>query len=191
LSKTFYISDHHFSHANLLNPEYEHRPFSSVEAMDAHMIEAWNSVVGDDDTIIYGGDLTLSSKRHYKELVSSILNTLKGHKILVKGNHDRSRNNMVKLGFEEAHLYHFDEITKVLVVHNLIQSWGRVSHLIAKAECVLYGHVHSRILQTYENHNLDTGNFINICVEPLNYIPRTLTQLIKLRSEQLQAGYGK
>jgi len=185
LNKTFYISDHHFSHANLLNPDYEHRPFSSVEEMDSVMIKRWNSVVGDDDIVIYGGDLTLSSKRHYKELVASLLHTLKGHKILVKGNHDRSRNNMIKLGFEEAYLYHFDEITKILVVHDLIKSWNRVFPLIQKAHCVLYGHVHGRILTNYKEHNLNTGKFINICVEHLNYTPKTIEQLIKLRKEQL------
>jgi len=186
MSRTFYISDHHFSHANIIKQEYGDRPFFSVEEMDAFMVDKWNSVVDDEDTVIYGGDLTLSSKRHYKELVPELLRALKGHKILVKGNHDRSRNSMVKLGFEEAHLYHFDEITKVLVVHNLVGSWNRISHLVQRADCVLYGHIHSRLLTNYKEHNLNTGKFINICVEHLNYIPRTIEQLIKLRREQLQ-----
>ena len=36
---TYYIADTHFGHAGILN--LSRRPFSSVEEMDAVMIESW------------------------------------------------------------------------------------------------------------------------------------------------------
>lgn len=184
INKTFYISDHHFSHANLLLDSYVTRPFLNVEAMDLFMTEAWNFVVSPGDTVIYGGDLTLSSKRQYKTLVPNILNRLNGIKILVKGNHDRSHGTMVKLGFQSSSLYHFEN--GILVIHKLLLNWDRLKHQIEQADYVLYGHVHNLLLD--DPRVAGKEKFINICVEPLAYIPRTIGELKEIRKTQLERG---
>jgi len=51
---TFAISDPHFGHGNIIR--FCNRPFSSVETMDQALMDNWNNVVGDYDTVIMNGD---------------------------------------------------------------------------------------------------------------------------------------
>jgi len=66
----FFTSDHHFNHARII--EYANRPFSNVDEMDAEMIDRWNSVVGEYDTVYHLGDFTLgdreTAKRYFRQL---------------------------------------------------------------------------------------------------------------------------
>ena len=57
--------------------------------MDNHMFLSWNSVVGDDDLVLHLGDVTLLSRPSKCARLAEQLQTLKGHKILLRGNHDR------------------------------------------------------------------------------------------------------
>ena len=45
----YYISDLHFGHKKCI--EFDSRPFSSVEEMDAAIIQNWNSKVSDEDDV--------------------------------------------------------------------------------------------------------------------------------------------
>ena len=80
MSKTFYTSDTHFGHENIIR--YSGRPFSSVEEMNSTMIENWNSLVGPDDTVWHLGDVVMNVKWLHS------VSQLNGQKILVAGNHD-------------------------------------------------------------------------------------------------------
>ncbi|HTF53646.1 MAG TPA: metallophosphoesterase [Pseudonocardia sp.] len=78
----FYTSDLHFDHVNII--PFCGRPFESVFMMNSTIVENWNRVVKDDDTVYVLGDVTgggLSGLRWV-----SLLN---GRKILVAGNHDQ------------------------------------------------------------------------------------------------------
>lgn len=79
----FYTSDLHLGHARIV--ELAHRPFSSVEEMDETIIARWNATVADEDEVLILGDLAMGT------LVDSLAKvaTLRGHKYLVPGNHDR------------------------------------------------------------------------------------------------------
>lgn len=79
----YMISDTHFGHARII--ELSKRPFRNFEHMDQMLIENWNSIVGEDDTIFHLGDVALGSWDRW----DSILTRLNGYKILVVGNHDR------------------------------------------------------------------------------------------------------
>lgn len=57
--------------------------------MDNHMFLSWNSVVGDDDLVLHLGDVTLLSRPSKAPSLSEKLQNLRGHKILIRGNHDR------------------------------------------------------------------------------------------------------
>lgn len=78
----YFTSDHHFSHKNII--QLCNRPFNSVEDMDEEMIRRWNSVVGEQDTVYYLGDFSLSIKP-----VKGYVKRLNGYKILIAGNHDK------------------------------------------------------------------------------------------------------
>ena len=81
---TFFTSDHHFGHQNIL--EYllkkESRPFSCLEEMHEVMIERWNSVVRCNDIVYHLGDFCFGRKN------ISIGGRLNGKKKLIMGNHD-------------------------------------------------------------------------------------------------------
>lgn len=79
--KTFYISDTHFGHFNII--KHCNRPFSTAEEMDRVMIENWNSTVARNDTVFILGDFVFS-----KIPPAEYLNKLNGRKIVIVGNHD-------------------------------------------------------------------------------------------------------
>ena len=54
---TFFTSDTHFGHANIIN--LCNRPFKDVNHMNDMLVENWNSVVSDDDTVFHLGDFAL------------------------------------------------------------------------------------------------------------------------------------
>ena len=49
--KTFYTSDTHFCHANIIR--LCNRPFKDVDYMNEKLIENWNKVVPEDGTVFH------------------------------------------------------------------------------------------------------------------------------------------
>lgn len=98
----WFTSDTHFSHKHVI--EYCHRPFASVEEMNAEMIRRWQAVVKPTDTIFHLGDFAFCGA----VAMTEILKQLPGHKVLVLGNHDHHKQEkFVRLGFQQAvHHYH-------------------------------------------------------------------------------------
>lgn len=80
---TFFTSDTHFGHANIIR--FCNRPFKNVEEMNEALIENWNKVVSDDDTVFHLGDFAFGGSNVWKEIIPR----LKGHINLIIGNHDR------------------------------------------------------------------------------------------------------
>ena len=78
-----YISDLHFGHKAVV--DFDHRPFSGVEEMDAVLIQLWNSRVTKNDQVYILGDFAFHNEKPY----SWYLKQLKGQKHLVIGNHDK------------------------------------------------------------------------------------------------------
>lgn len=78
----FYTSDLHFGHDNVIR--FDKRPFADVEEMDQYIITRWNERVSEDDTVYILGDICHRNSRDS----SWYLKQLKGHKILILGNHD-------------------------------------------------------------------------------------------------------
>ena len=79
----YFISDTHFYHSNII--KYCDRPFKDTNEMNETIINNWNSIVKNNDTIYHLGDFCLSTNDEIK----SIFNKLNGNKILIRGNHDR------------------------------------------------------------------------------------------------------
>ena len=96
-ANVFLTSDLHLGHANILR--YCRRDFADVEEMDRALIENWNQVVDDEDTVYVLGDFALCKV----DALPGYVSALKGHKILIKGNHDRSAEVMLAAGFEAVH----------------------------------------------------------------------------------------
>lgn len=76
------ISDTHFQNDNII--KYCNRPFVNSDAQTERLVHYWNERVQPEDTVIHCGDFILGNPASALE----ILQSLNGHIILVRGNHD-------------------------------------------------------------------------------------------------------
>ena len=140
-----FYSDPHFGHKGML--KYAQRPYQSVDQMNAALIANYNSVVGEEDCVLWLGDCFFMSFDKSK----AILDSLKGSKALVIGNHDRSANRMAAMGFsfvsEEAHI---NIAGRAVKVSHYPYQWGAVDQRTLpypvrqyKGEILMHGHTHS------------------------------------------------
>jgi calcineurin-like phosphoesterase family protein len=93
--KVWLISDTHFNHAKLAT--YCERPDNFTELIARN----WRNIVKPDDLVIHLGDVIIGDRR----MAKPIMDGLPGHKVLVRGNHDRSHSNtwwMENGGFDFA-----------------------------------------------------------------------------------------
>lgn len=165
----YLISDTHFNHKNII--EYEDRPFHDVAAMNEAMIRNWNAIVGPDDTVIHLGDVGLGSESSLKEIVPQ----LNGHKILIRGNHDRKSDSFFyDCGFEEIHrtyIYTYWDGTVIYMSHTPESRPGDGR----KYDLHFFGHVHTK--GDYPNV---CRNGACLCVERWGYKPIPIDKLISL-----------
>lgn len=82
MTETFFTSDTHFGHKNILEYEKDARPFNSVEEMNEQLISNWNSTVSPKDIIFHLGDFAFGRNN------VDIAARLNGRKRLILGNHD-------------------------------------------------------------------------------------------------------
>ncbi len=80
--QTFFTSDTHFDDQYAI--QYFNRPFRSVDEMNVVMVEKWNSVVTENDTVYQLGDFTLDDIRHFTKWVSQLNGNIK----ILPGSHD-------------------------------------------------------------------------------------------------------
>lgn len=80
----FFSSDLHFNHVNLFENYGRSKFFSSVEDMNETIIANHNSVVSEDDTVYFLGDVVMGKRAESLPL----LGNLNGTKHLILGNHD-------------------------------------------------------------------------------------------------------
>lgn len=177
MSKTFFTSDLHFGHNNIIR--YDNRPFSSIEEMDLELIKRWNNKVSKCDTVYILGDISW----YNDEKTFEIFSQLNGSKRLIKGNHDRT-NGKIKNLFESIKDY--DEIkindTTLILSHYPIHMYNHHYH----GAIMLYGHVHNskenELVQQFAtqlNNIYDCPvNMINVGCMNCNYEPMTLEELL-------------
>lgn len=92
---TWLIADTHFGHASVI--EYDKRPFRSVEGMNEAIIRRWKHTVKDGDIVYHLGDFSLGLSRDQE---ANILSMLPGTKVLIRGNHDRTKAACRELGWD-------------------------------------------------------------------------------------------
>lgn len=155
MSKIFFIGDTHFGHSQII--DYEQRPFVNVEEMDKELINRWNSVVMDEDTVFMIGDFSF----YDKEKTTEICRGLKGKKILIIGNHDdKQAEYYIDCGFHKVYEYPI-----------ILEGFWMISHepLYLNKNMPyanIYGHVHGNEMYVdYSKHSFCA------CVERINYTP--------------------
>ena len=81
--QTFFISDTHFDDEFAI--PYFNRPFQSVDEMNVALVERWNNVVTDNDTVYHLGDFTTKDPSHFTKWARQ----LNGNIRILPGNMDR------------------------------------------------------------------------------------------------------
>lgn len=170
MSKVLVTSDLHFFHGNVI--QYENRPFRDIQDMNECLIENWNRSVSRCDHVFVLGDVSFGNKEDTK----SVINQLKGRKILIMGNHDRGRSVN-----SFWHYVGFDEVSKYPIIYDkniIMQHEPPSSEYFEDKDTpfkVLYGHVHlSEMFKTV------TRNTVCVCTERWNFAPVELTKCLEL-----------
>lgn len=163
MANTFFISDTHFGHANIIKFERDDgtplRPFDTVEDMDEALVKNWNDRVGVKDTVYHLGDVVINRK------ALPTMDRLNGRKVLIKGNHD-----IFKL---KDYVKYFDDIRayKVMPKHRIICSHIPIHpDSLERWNLNIQGHLHA--------NNLPDKKYFNVSVEQINYTPITLEEIL-------------
>ena len=174
----YVISDTHFYHNNII--KYCNRPFKDVETMNEFMIDKWNSIVSDEDIVLHLGDFGFGSK----EQLTNICQQLKGHKILLKGNHCSRKGNAfwLECGFEQVYKQKEMLLTEILgISQDFIKTDSDVilSHYprqVPDNKLNIHGHIHNAPLDI---NQFNQNNHINVSVEMIDYKPVSLIKIVK------------
>lgn len=189
----FYISDLHFNCSN----RFENRTLEH----DQMIIDNWNRVVTNGDTVYILGDIGKMGGNNNIEYLCKCISVLKGKKVLVLGNHDKELKD-IRLRQLFTEICDYKEVADSYegVNHNLVLShypiltWNN-QH---KGWIHLYGHVHMsnewdiykqsiELLNKYFEERTLKGATdcpqayaYNVgCMLPyMNYTPRTLKEIL-------------
>jgi len=154
--KTFFTSDTHFFHDNIIR--LSKRPFVNMDAMISTIVENWNAAVGKGDIVYHLGDVFLTWGKRDQDKVNSMLAALNGQKFLIIGNHDRDEAITSK-HFVWARHYHeikvdFGDVHKqrIVMCHYPMRSWNQMG----RGAWMLYGHCHGN-LPWHPGKSMDIG----------------------------------
>ena len=82
---TYFTSDLHFSHKNIMKFCPQFRSYASIKEMDAALIAQWNATVAPEDTVYSLGDISFARDA---ASIARVLQQLNGEHHLILGNHD-------------------------------------------------------------------------------------------------------
>ena len=165
----YFTSDLHLNHDR--DFIYKPRGFYTVYEMNKTIIENWNSIITENDTVYVLGDLMLGDN----EIAIKLIEQLRGNIIVIVGNHDTDRrleyynncSNVVDIKFT-------DIITKGKYTFYLSHYPTYVNNRNDKQIWCLSGHTHSKeIFQKQFPYNY------NVSLDAHNNKPVSLEEIIK------------
>ena len=172
---TWVWSDLHLGHENIIR--YTNRPFGDVEEMNASLYANWNDAVGEDDILIFVGDVAMRTA-----LCDATWQRIREGpgraKILVVGNHDLT-------GSGDLRVDGFDDICSVLCIDGDVPLVFTHMPLAEVPDgCAnVHGHTHNAA-PTRSPH-------VNVSVEQLAYRPVPLSCIQALAKELVAGRYPK
>lgn len=144
--KIFFTSDTHFDDEYAI--QYFNRPFKSVDEMNAFMVERWNRVVAENDTVYHLGDFTLDDIAHFTKWVRQ----LNGNVKILPGSHDQPWlkdfvasekvqviSPLVSVEFSEIRMGENPQV--IVLCHYSMQVWDRSN----QGSWHLFGHSHGKL----------------------------------------------
>lgn len=151
MANTWFTSDLHWGHKNILKFCEKTRPFSTLTEMNDHLINHWRNTVAHDDDVWILGDVFFTRA----DQANHILEQLPGIKHLVLGNHDNviQSSNEVKSHFASIDTYKELKFGRqdVVLFHYPIVEFNKMHY----GSWHLYGHVHGSF--THPGKALDVG----------------------------------
>ena len=168
MENIWFTSDHHFGHANIIH--YDHRPYDTVQEMDADLIVRWNETVGPKDVVYHLGDIFLYKRVEEARAVRAQLN---GTIRLIRGNHEGTADSM-KDAFDWIKDYYELKVPdsdahggKQLLVlcHYAFRVWNRSHH----GSYHLYGHSHGSLPDDPQARSFDAGCMLHD-YRPISYL---------------------
>lgn len=128
------------------------------------MIQKWNSVVKDGDSVYHLGDVYFGGY-HSPESITKILKSLKGRKRLVVGNHDDLKDPVLHECFSKISMWRFFKEQNILATHVPLHETSLYNKGLN-----IHGHIHTQ--------ESPEGPYRNLCVEKINYTPIHMEELI-------------
>jgi len=169
--QTFFTSDTHFDDQYSLS--YFNRPFKYVDEMNAVMVENWNSVVREEDTVYHLGDFTLEDIQHFTKWASQLNGNIK----LLPGSHDHPWLKdfvatekvqvippLVSVEFSEVAAGASPQV--IVLCHYSLQVWDRSNH----GSWHLFGHSHGKLK--------GIGLSFDVGMDCTEFTPLSLDQII-------------
>lgn len=194
----YYISDLHFGCQN----SFENRTLEH----DQLIINNWNKVVTNSDTVYVLGDIGRIGGNKDNEYLCRCLSVLKGKKVCVLGNHDDNLKD-IRLKQLFVEVCDYKEIVdnyngmshKLVLSHYPILFWNG-QH---KGWIHLYGHVHmsdewevykqslnyvndffkDKTLKGYTDCPPSIAYNVGACLPYMNYQPRTLKEIMSANNQ--------
>lgn len=168
------ISDTHLNHANMLkftgSDGKVFRPFNDVIEMNERIVQGWNSVVSEQDIVYHLGDVYLGNGK----LANDYLYALHGHKRLVLGNHDNGKDQLLQRHFQKIMAWRMWPKEQLLLTHFPAHAGS-----LRPGMMNVHGHIHQ--------NQSPPGPYFNVCVEPLNYVPMHLDELVEIAKGKADA----
>ena len=182
MPSVFLVSDTHFGHAGVCrftrnDGVTKLRPWDDPSEMDEHLVKVYNERVKPNDKIYFLGDVVINRK------ALSTLARLNGDKVLIRGNHDISRDAEYRQYFRELRAYH--------VMNGLILSHIPIhSGSLGRFGCNIHGHLHANRVMKARGVDARTGEILysdeidpryhNVSVEQLpDFAPILFEDVIK------------
>lgn len=162
----WFYGDPHFGHAKIL--EYESRPFATIREHDLELMRRYSALVQPHHTVLWLGDVSF----HDHTTTRSIVESLPGRKLLVRGNHDGRITRCLRIGFDLV----FDCVHCILADAKVTCSHyppagvypderhaDRRPNPPVAGEFVLHGHTHGKVRRN--------GRCIHVGVDAWEYGP--------------------
>lgn len=176
--KTYIIADTHFNHLNIR--KYCSRP----DNCDELTVRNWKKLVGKDDLIYVLGDVHFGKRSE----ISDWIENLPGIKILIKGNHDREREQFyLNHGF--VAVLDFAVVTIAVKISNHQMRYDKIllSHepIVIPSEnrivANIHGHLHNNVIEDWKKEEVQvvTSSHYLFCLEKIGYKPILLNRAIR------------
>jgi calcineurin-like phosphoesterase family protein len=153
MSNTWFCADTHLGHCNII--KYCNRPWKTFDEMDEGIIQRFQEVIRQGDTLYHLGDVC-----HSRFPINKFLDRLPNIQVhLIYGNHDKPKllkhPKIVWAG--DTKTVHLDKPYSPVLFHYPIRSWNHKGH----GSFHFYGHCHGKVpgLDRSMDVGVDTNNY--------------------------------